>query len=287
MIFDGFGIHAKLVADVHPDPQTGQLTMTVDRPPAGALRRVRPAPVRLRPRPDGDADPLHASTGAEARCLRPWNAPAGAAALGADRQHHLRARTAGPARARCAPSTRASSPEPRTRVAGDFSAFTLKLDRDDGDQFLGDLNFKLPPGFTGNLRGISYCPEGAIAAAAQNARPRRAGRAELPGLEPGRHDQRRRRPRQPPVPRGREDVPGRALQGRAALGRRGHPGAGRALRLRRRRRPGRPARRPADGPGHRASPTRCRAIIGGIPIRMRSIQVNIDKPNFTINPTNC
>jgi hypothetical protein len=28
-------------------------------------------------------------------------------------------------------------------------------------------------------------------------------------------------------------------------------------------------------------------IIGGIPIRMRSIQVNIDRPDFTINPTNC
>jgi hypothetical protein len=28
-------------------------------------------------------------------------------------------------------------------------------------------------------------------------------------------------------------------------------------------------------------------IIGGIPIRIRSIQVNIDKPNFMINPTNC
>jgi hypothetical protein len=28
-------------------------------------------------------------------------------------------------------------------------------------------------------------------------------------------------------------------------------------------------------------------IIGGIPIRMRSIQVNIDRPEFTINPTNC
>jgi hypothetical protein len=28
-------------------------------------------------------------------------------------------------------------------------------------------------------------------------------------------------------------------------------------------------------------------IIGGIPIRMRSIQVSIDKPNFMINPTNC
>ena len=29
------------------------------------------------------------------------------------------------------------------------------------------------------------------------------------------------------------------------------------------------------------------AIIGGIPMRMRSIQVNIDRPNFMINPTNC
>ncbi len=28
-------------------------------------------------------------------------------------------------------------------------------------------------------------------------------------------------------------------------------------------------------------------IIGGIPIRMREIRVNIDKPNFMINPTNC
>jgi len=29
------------------------------------------------------------------------------------------------------------------------------------------------------------------------------------------------------------------------------------------------------------------AIIGGVPIRMRSIQVSIDRKNFTINPTNC
>ena len=29
MLFDGFGIHAKLAADVHPDPLTGQLTVTM------------------------------------------------------------------------------------------------------------------------------------------------------------------------------------------------------------------------------------------------------------------
>ena len=58
-------------------------------------------------------------------------------------------------------------------IAGAFSDFHLKLDRDDGDQFLGDLNFRMPPGFTGDLSGISYCSEAAIAQAAQNL-----GRAE-------------------------------------------------------------------------------------------------------------
>jgi hypothetical protein len=37
----------------------------------------------------------------------------------------------------------------------------------------------------------------------------------------------------------------------------------------------------------RAVSDRMPQIIGGIPIRMRSIVVNIDRPNFTINPTNC
>ena len=51
-------------------------------------------------------------------------------------------------------------------IAGAFSAFTLKLNREDGDQYLGDLNFTMPPGLTANLHGITYCPEAAIPAAA-------------------------------------------------------------------------------------------------------------------------
>ena len=58
-------------------------------------------------------------------------------------------------------------------------------------------------------------------------------------------------PGSPPLPRGRQDVPRRALQGRAAQPRRDHPGARRPLRLRHRRRPGRPPRRPARRPGQR------------------------------------
>ena len=172
-------------------------------------------------------------------------------------------------------------------VAGAFSSFTLKLDRDDGDQFLGDLNFTMPPGFTGDLRGISYCPEASIAHAAQNPGRTEQAIPQLPGLElADRHHQRRRRPRHPPLPRGRQDVPGRPVQGAPlslvaitpALA--GPYDYGTvvvrvALHV-----------DPLDAHVIAVSDT-VPSIIGGIPIRMRSIQVNIDKPNFTINPTNC
>ena len=51
--------------------------------------------------------------------------------------------------------------------AGGFSSFSLKLNREDGDQYLGHLNFTLPPGLTANLHGITYCPEASIAQAAK------------------------------------------------------------------------------------------------------------------------
>ena len=51
--------------------------------------------------------------------------------------------------------------------AGGFSSFSLKLNREDGDQYLGHLNFTMPPGLTANLHGITYCPEASIAQAAK------------------------------------------------------------------------------------------------------------------------
>ncbi len=113
MVADGFGIHAKLVGSFQPDPQTGQVTADFDDLPAGSVRRVRPAPLRLRPRPDGDPDPLHALP--DRRPLLPLERRA--------RRRQTSTQffsiDSGPggaaARARCAPSTRASSPAPPTR----------------------------------------------------------------------------------------------------------------------------------------------------------------------------
>jgi hypothetical protein len=160
------------------------------------------------------------------------------------------------------------------------------LDRDDGDQFLGDLNFRMPPGFTGSLRGISYCPEAAIAQAAQNLGRSEQATPSCPAASqigttnvaagPGSH-------------------PFHAVGKMYLSG----PLQGAPLSL--------SAITPAlAGPydygvvvvrvALHVDPLTAQVsavsetmpqIIGGIPIRMRSIQVNIDRPNFTINPTNC
>jgi hypothetical protein len=171
-------------------------------------------------------------------------------------------------------------------VAGAFSAFTLKLDRDDGDQYLGDLNFSMPPGLTGSLRGLAYCPEAAIAGAAlklgkvERANPSCPANSEIGTTNvaagPGAH-------------------PFHAVGKMYLAG----PFKGAPLSL--------VAITPALAGPYDYGVVVVRVaidvdpldahviaisdtvpkIIGGIPIRMRSIQVNIDKPNFMINPTNC
>ena len=205
LIADGFGIHAKLVGSALPDARTGQLTI-VRRPAPGPVRRLPAAPLRLRPRPDGDADPLHRLH--DGCRILPLERIPGRTGIHAGVRPRL-----GPERHPCPgvnaplpPATGRRDVEPGRRR---LLAFTLKLDRDDGDQFLGDLNFKMPPGFTGDLRGISYCPEArSLPPPRISAAPSR--RPQLPGVEPDRHHQRRRRPRLPPVPRGRQDVSRRA-----------------------------------------------------------------------------
>ena len=176
MIVDGFGIHAKLVGRGPPGPADRPADGRLRRPAAGPVRGVRPAPLRLRPRPDGDADPLHRLPG-RGRLLSPGTTPLARPAL-----EPIFGLDSGPQRHALPGPDPALQPAPRRRhlePASPAPSATshLKLDRDDGDQFLGDLNFRMPPGFTGDLRGIAYCPEAAIAAAAAEPRPRRAGRA--------------------------------------------------------------------------------------------------------------
>jgi hypothetical protein len=283
MTADGFGIHAKLVAEVHPDPRTGQLVIEVrDLPqvPFDAFNLHVFASDR-----GLIATPIYCTSYTADSVFTPWNDR-----LASQHSRPTLSLTSGPQGESCPGMVRPFSPRlvagMSNPIAGAFSAFHLKLDRDDGDQFLGDLNFRMPPGFTGDLRGITYCSEASILAATQESgRKEQVDPSCQTSSEVGTSN----------VAAGPGGHPFHAL-GRMYLA---GPFKGAPLSI--------VAITPAlAGPydygvvvvrvALHVDPQTAQvtavsdtmpSIIGGVPIRMRSIQVNIDRERFTINPTNC
>jgi uncharacterized repeat protein (TIGR01451 family) len=64
----------------------------------------------------------------------------------------------------------------RNNNAGSYSPFDLRLFRNDSEQQFTNFSIKLPPGVTGKLAGIPFCPDAAILAAKD---PSRTGAREL------------------------------------------------------------------------------------------------------------
>jgi hypothetical protein len=283
MMASGFGINAKLVGSVKPDPVTGQVTAHFEDLPQVPFDNFS---VHLFASDRGMmATPIRCTIYTTTADFVPWNK-----SLPPVKSSQSFSIDSGPNATPCPGQKRPFNPRleagTTSSVAGAFSSFILRLDRDDGDQFLGDLNFTMPPGFTGSLRGIAYCPEQAIANAAMNL-----GRAEQSN---------------PSCPASSQIGTTNVAAGPGAhpfhaVGKMylSGPLKGAPLSL--------AAVTPAlAGPYDygvvvvrvalhvdpltaqvRAFSDTVPSIIGGVPIRMRSIQVNIDKHNFTINPTNC
>jgi hypothetical protein len=283
MIADGFGVHVKFVANVVPNPQTGQLTWRVNDLPQVPFAEFN---LHLFSSDRGlMATPTRCTIYESDSVFTPWNTE-----LASQHSRPTFSVHEGPNKSTCPGEVRPFQPRlvagTSNPSAGAFSDFHLRLDREDGDQFLGDLNFIMPPGLTARLRGITYCPEADILAAANNqGRAEQANPSCPPSSEIGTTN----------VAAGPGHHPFHAV-GRMYLA---GPFKGAPLSL--------VAVTPAlAGPydygvvvvrvaihvdpldAHvTALSDTVPSIIGGIPIRMRSIQVNVDKPNFMINPTNC
>lgn len=157
------GVIVKVAGEVSPDPVTGRLTTVFDDNPQVPFSRLT---LRLR---QGATSPLvspplcgpytiHAS-------LTPWSAPleprllessfaitqgvhGGACPTGATPPLH--------------PSVISGS---TNNNAGAYSPFYLRIYREDGEQELTRFSTIMPPGLTGNLTGIPFCPDAAIEAA--------------------------------------------------------------------------------------------------------------------------
>jgi hypothetical protein len=283
LVASGFGINAKLIGSVHPEPATGRLTAHFENLPQVPFDDFQ---LHLFASDRGlMATPAFCRVYTTEAEFVPWD---GVLA----RQHSAQSfgLNTGPHGSSCPGEKRPFSPSlvagTSNPVAGAHSSFVLKLNREDGDQFLGKLNFEMPPGLTADLRGVTYCPEASIAAAAAKLGREEQASPSCPASSgigtsnvaagPGSH-------------------PFHAIGKIYMAG----PFKGAPLSL--------VALTPAlAGPydygvvvvrvalnidkndAHVLADSEVvPSIIGGVPIRMRSIQVNIDKPNFMINPTNC
>jgi hypothetical protein len=283
MVASGFGINAKIVATVRPDPVTGRLVVSVRDLPQVPFEEFN---LHVFASDRGLlATPDQCSVYVTDSNFVPWNAT-----QAPQRSNPTFSITQGPGGRACPGQVRPFNPRlvagTTNPLAGGFSAFSLQLDREDGDQFLKDLNFTMPPGLTASLRGIGLCSEEAIRqAAAQLGRTEEAFPSCRRSSQIGTSN----------VAAGPGGHPFH-VQGKIYLA---GPFQGAPLSL--------VVITPAvAGPydygtqvvrvaihvdpidAHVVAVSDTRpTVIGGVPLRMRTIKVNIDRPNFMINPTNC
>jgi hypothetical protein len=161
---DRYGIDVRLVGNVRADPLTGQLSTTISETPQvpftsfdlsfnGGARAVLSSPLTCGP---GKTDAV----------MTPWSGNPAATPSSSFTLSNA------PGGGKCAQTMaeRPFGPEfgagPESAKAGAFSPVSIRINRGDGQQELKGTDVVLPPGMTGKLRGIPYCPEAALASAA-------------------------------------------------------------------------------------------------------------------------
>ena len=165
-----FGITLKLAGEVKADPATGRLTATFDDNPQLPFEDLT-----LHFRGGGPRSQLatpdlcgeYKSVGA----LTPWSAESDSADEAARIEEPGFRITSGPGGGACATSAGALPFSPSfeagtaSAAAGAYAPLVIKLARKDGEQELTHLDFTLPAGVTAKLAGVTYCADAAIDAA--------------------------------------------------------------------------------------------------------------------------
>ena len=160
---EGFNTNVKIEGVAEPNSQTGQLTLNFPKLPQtpfedfylhffGSERGLL-------------ATPSQCGTYPVNGTFTPWDS-----SLPEQHSTQFFVLNSGPNGAQCPASLRPFHPGFQAGVtnatAGVHSAFTLDLTRNDGDQELRSANVSTPPGFSATLVGIPYCSDAEISAAA-------------------------------------------------------------------------------------------------------------------------
>jgi hypothetical protein len=163
-----YGVNVRLIGNVFPNLQTGQLTAVVPNNPQAPFNSFK---VHLNGGPRGAVtSPGSCGPHTVSALFTPWSRPneevpdSAAFTL-----------TSAPGGGPC-PKTLAERPfspsfSARTQrsKAGAFSPFELHIRRVNGEQEIKRVDVDLPPGMVARLKGVEYCPEASIEAAAKQS----------------------------------------------------------------------------------------------------------------------
>jgi hypothetical protein len=281
------GIVVKLAGQVEPDPSSHRLITTFDRIPqlpfesarfeltGGPHAALRTPPVCASFTTTTDLTPWTSPAGSDATPSDPFQIDSGAGGSGCQTSE---------AGLPNKPGFQAATASPQ---AATYSPFDFKLSREDGSQELEKVDLTLPKGLLGKLASVPYCPDAVIAAAALP--PRSAAEAAGPSCPPASQI-------------GTVDAAAGAgpdpfhVQGKAYLA---GPYQGSPVSL--------AIVVPAlAGPfdlgnvvvrsAFHINPETTQVTVTsdpfptellGIPLDVRSVDVDIDRPDFIVNPTNC
>jgi len=156
------GVVVKLAGEVSPDPVSGQLTTSFEQNPQLPFEDFE---LKFFDGPRASlSTPASCGGFTTAAQMVPWTTPEGASASSQDSFTI----TSGPDGAPC-PSGNHLDPSFEagtvTTIAGKHSPLVVNASRPDGSAPLTGLHLALPEGLTGKLAGIPACPESALAAA--------------------------------------------------------------------------------------------------------------------------
>jgi hypothetical protein len=175
---DRYGVDVRLVGHVFADPTTGQLTTKITEIPqvpftsfrlnfAGGEQAVLSSPMTCGPNTSGAA-------------MTPWSGNPAATPTSSFTLH------ATPGGGGCATSLAARpfapsfAAAPKSNQAGAYSPLHVTIGRGNGQQELKAASVALAPGMIGKLAGIPYCSAGAIAAAAGTSGAEQAAHPSCP-----------------------------------------------------------------------------------------------------------
>lgn len=176
------GLLIKVAGKVEPNPVTGQLVTTFEAQPGNNGALGEPGSQEGLPQQPFSKFVLRFRSGATAPlvtpplcgsyvvqgALTPWSAPLLPHSVTSKPFEITQGTHEGP----CPPGG-APPLDPRivsgtqNNAAGLYSPFYLRIEREDGEQEITKFTTTLPPGLSGNLNGIPFCPEPDIEAARQ------------------------------------------------------------------------------------------------------------------------